>query len=50
VEALIEEIVERAPAVIASIESSLPGEFPASVSEPILRGLVWSARRLAAGE
>ena len=50
VETLIEEIVERTPHVIASIESTLPEGFPASVSDPILRGLEYGARRLVAGE
>lgn len=50
VETLIEEIVERTPGVIASIESMLPEGFPASVSDPILRGLEYGARRLVAGE
>ncbi len=50
VEALFEEIVERTPSVIASIESVLPSGFPASVSDPILRGLAYGARLLVAGE
>lgn len=47
---LIDEIVERTPQVIASIESMLPAAFPASVSDPILRGLEYGARRLVPGE
>ena len=43
-------VVERTPGVIASIESTLPEGFPASVSDPILRGLEYAARRLVAGE
>lgn len=50
VETLIDEIVERTPGVIASIESMLPEGFPASVSDPILRGLDYGARRLVSGE
>jgi serine/threonine-protein kinase HipA len=50
VETLIEDIVRRTPGVIASIESALPEGFPASVSDPILRGLDYGARRLVAGE
>ena len=50
VETLIGEIVERTPAVIASIESALPEGFPASVSDPILRGLEYGAGRLVVGE
>ena len=50
VETLIGNLVEQTPKVIASIESSLPEGFPASVSDPILRGLEYGARRLVAGE
>lgn len=50
VETLIDEIVKRTPGVIASIESMLPEGFPASVSDPILRGLDYGARRLVSGE
>lgn len=50
VETLIDEIVKRTPSVIASIESTLPDGFPASVSDPILRGLEYSAKRLMMGE
>jgi len=50
VETLIGEVVERTPHVVASIESMLPGGFPGSVSDPILRGLEYGAKRLVAGE
>lgn len=46
VEALVGEIAERTPGVIADIETTLPGGFPASVSDPILRGLELGAKRL----
>src|SRR5690606_8738150 len=45
-EALVGEIAERTPGVIADIETALPGGFPASVSDPILRGLELGAKRL----
>lgn len=47
---IIDELVEQTPQVIASIESALPEGFPAPVSDPILRGLEYGARRLVAGE
>ena len=47
---IIDELVEQTPQVIASIETALPESFPAPVSDPILRGLEYGARRLAAGE
>ncbi len=50
VETLIGEVVERTPQVIASIESMLPIGFPASVSDPILRGIEHGAERLVPGE
>lgn len=46
VEALIEAVAARTPQVVAGIQSMLPAGFPASVSEPILRGLEFSAGRL----
>ena len=46
VEALIEAVAARTPQVVAGIDSMLPAGFPASVSEPILRGLEFSAGRL----
>lgn len=46
---IIDELVEQTPKVIASIESVLPEGFPAPVSDPILRGLEYGARRLVAG-
>jgi len=49
VEALVGEIAERTPRVVADIETMLPESFPASVSDPILRGLELAAKRLEAG-
>lgn len=49
VEALIRHVVEQAPRIVAKIESMLPAGFPASVSDPTLRGLEHSAKRLMAG-
>jgi serine/threonine-protein kinase HipA len=45
---LIDGLVEQASRVIAEIESALPRQFPASVSEPILNGLAASAQKLEA--
>ena len=47
VETLINDIVERTPAVVASIEAMLPAGFPEHIAEPILRGLEREAERLA---
>ena len=47
---IIDELVEQTPQVVASIESMLPAGFPVSVSDPILRGLEYGARRLVPGE
>jgi hypothetical protein len=45
---LIAELKAATPAVIAKAESLLPREFPASVADPILKGLLASMQRLAA--
>jgi len=45
---LIAELNAATPAVIAKAESLLPREFPASVADPILKGLLASMQRLAA--
>ena len=50
VEALIRHVVEQTPRIVAKIESMLPAGFPASVSDPTLRGLEHSAKRLMAGQ
>jgi serine/threonine-protein kinase HipA len=47
-DALIAELKAATPEVIAKVESLLPGEFPASVADPILKGLLASMQRLAA--
>jgi len=49
-QAIVDEVVETTPRVRASIQSLLPGDFPASVSEPILSGLERGADRLMRGE
>lgn len=46
VEALIEDIARRTPQVIADVVGALPKDFPAGVSDPILRGLQQAADRL----
>jgi len=46
-DALIAELKTATPAVIAKAESLLPREFPASVADPILEGLLASIQRLA---
>ncbi len=45
---IIGDLVEATPKVVAAANAALPGEFPASVSDPILRGLEASAGKLAA--
>lgn len=49
VETLIDDVARQTPRVVASVESMLPAGFPASVSDPILRGLERSAKWLMAG-
>jgi hypothetical protein len=46
--AIIGDLVDATPKVVAAAIAALPRGFPASVSGPILRGLETSARRLAA--
>ena len=41
-------LIAATPAVITKTESLSPREFPASVADPILKGLLASMRRLAA--
>ena len=48
--ALADDLIERTPEVIAQIETALPRGFPASVSEPILKGLRASAKHWASAE
>jgi serine/threonine-protein kinase HipA len=47
-DALVGELKAATPAVIARAESLLPKEFPASVADPILKGLLASMQRFAA--
>lgn len=44
-EAVIERFIRRAPAALDEVAASLPANFPASVSEPVLEGIL---RQLAA--
>ena len=47
-EDVIVDLVQRTPAVIATIESTLPINFPDEVTQAILSGLLKSSKRLAA--
>lgn len=44
---IMDRLVASTPQVVARIAETLPAAFPASVSEPILRGLETGARRLS---
>ncbi len=46
-EGLIGELIEKTPLIIRSVEKRMPREFPAKVSEPIIKGLQRAAKRLA---
>jgi serine/threonine-protein kinase HipA len=48
IEAMIEELVEKTPAVVRLVEASLPGNFPEDLARSILNGLQDAARRLGA--
>ena len=48
VEALIDELIERTPAVIAEVQGQLPAWFPQRVAAGIFGGLAGAARRLGA--
>ena len=41
---IIEDLVDRVPAAVEIVRSSLPRAFPEAVSEPILKGLTSAAR------
>ncbi len=45
---MIAELRDTTPAVIANVESLLPKDFPASVADPILKGLLASMQKLLA--
>jgi serine/threonine-protein kinase HipA len=47
VDALLDDLIGKTSAVIATVNARLPRGFPGSVSEPILKGLEASARVLA---
>jgi len=44
---IIEDLVDRVPAAVEVVRSSLPRAFPEAVSEPILKGLTSAARDAA---
>ena len=46
-EAVIEDILARTPGVVDAIAARLPQGFPAKVAEPIFKGLLLQAKRLA---
>lgn len=46
---IIQDLVEATPDVVAETRATLPGDFPGSVSQPILQGLETAARRLGTG-
>jgi serine/threonine-protein kinase HipA len=48
-EAILDEVIARAPRVIAEVETELPSGFPEPVAGPVLRGLELAARQLAGG-
>jgi len=43
---ILQELITRTPAVVASVQAQLPDDFPESVAEPVLAGLEASARQL----
>lgn len=45
--AIIDEVIDQTPNVIDTVQSILPSDFPASVSEPVFQGLLRQAKRLA---
>lgn len=47
--AMVGELIEKTPAVLASVSKELPVKFPAHVSDRIFAGLESSAKQLAAG-
>lgn len=44
--ALLDEIAETTPAVIAQVQNQLPANFPPEVAEPIFQGVMAAAERL----
>ena len=47
-EAIIDELIARTPAVVATVQSQLPPGFPANIAGPILDGLAKAAKKLLA--
>lgn len=47
--AILQDLVEKTPRVIADIEAALPAGFPEAVGGPILRGMAFAAKRLEKG-
>ena len=47
IEAILGEIIDQTPGVIAQVEAGLPTGFPEHVASPVLRGLERAARQLA---
>jgi serine/threonine-protein kinase HipA len=43
---ILAELIETTPEVLGKIQAALPGDFPAHVAEPILKGLGRAARTL----
>ena len=43
------DLIARTPTVIAKVQDSIPGDFPAELSDSILSGVEAAAQRLAAG-
>jgi serine/threonine-protein kinase HipA len=46
-DAVIDDILARTPGVVESVGARLPAGFPARVAEPIFKGLLLQAKRLA---
>jgi len=43
---ILQELITRTPAAVASVQAQLPDDFPESIAEPVLAGLEASARQL----
>jgi serine/threonine-protein kinase HipA len=43
---ILDDLIAQTPAVICSVQSQLPADFPYSVAEPVLSGLQASASQL----
>jgi serine/threonine-protein kinase HipA len=46
VDGIVDELIARTPEVNRRIEAELPGDFPAAIAEPILKGLRSSAAKM----